>query len=215
MKLGAKHDYDGTCAKILSGPCSAHSDIDHTMGDYKGIKSIFRSDARKRARGEDKGDDLSDHRDKDKADDEAKDAKEQEKNPCHAYRDPNKIVYTIFGVKVVLETGRERKLITRAVLVVVNSDEKIIDPKYHNWSHRAITFSRADQWAKIPELDHFPLVLDPVIGNVRFEKVLIDRGCNTSGVWLPKFAPAFHKHEHHSIHYAFVWLVTRVCNILY
>jgi hypothetical protein len=84
MKLGAKHDYDGTYTKILSGPCSAHSDVYHTMGDRKGLKSIFHSDARKRARGEDKGDDLSNRRDKDKADDE-KDAKEQEKNPRHAY----------------------------------------------------------------------------------------------------------------------------------
>jgi hypothetical protein len=31
-----------------------------------------------------------------------------------------------------LETGRERKLTARVVLVVANSDEKIIDPKYHN-----------------------------------------------------------------------------------
>jgi hypothetical protein len=42
--------------------------------------------------------------------------------------------------------------------------------------HQPITFSRADQWANIPELGRFPLVLDPVIRNVRFEKVLIDGG---------------------------------------
>jgi hypothetical protein len=37
-------------------------------------------------------------------------------------------------------------------------------------------FSRADQWANILELVHFSLVLDPIIRNVRFEKVLIDGG---------------------------------------
>jgi hypothetical protein len=37
-------------------------------------------------------------------------------------------------------------------------------------------FSRADQWANILEPGPFLLVLDPVIRNVRFEKVLIDGG---------------------------------------
>jgi hypothetical protein len=56
------------------------------------------------------------------------------------------------------------------------SDEKVANPKYQNWSHQPITFSRADQWANILEPGHFPLVLDLVIRNVRFEKVLIDGG---------------------------------------
>jgi hypothetical protein len=55
-----------------------------------------------------------------------------------------------------------------------NPDRRVVDPKYQNWSHQPITFSRADQWANILELGHFPLVLDPIIRNVRFEKVLID-----------------------------------------
>jgi hypothetical protein len=52
-----------------------------------------------------------------------------------------------------------------------NSDEKVVDPKYQNWSHQPIMFSRADQWANILDPRHFPLVLDPVIRNV-----LIDGG---------------------------------------
>jgi hypothetical protein len=35
-------------------------------------------------------------------------------------------------------------------------------------------FSKANQWANILEPGHFPLVLDPVIRNLWFEKVLID-----------------------------------------
>jgi hypothetical protein len=57
-----------------------------------------------------------------------------------------------------------------------NLDGRVADPKYQNWSHQPITFSRADQWANVPEPGHFPLVLDPVIRNIRFEKVLIDGG---------------------------------------
>jgi hypothetical protein len=57
-----------------------------------------------------------------------------------------------------------------------NSDEKVANPKYQNWSHQPITFSKADQWANIPEPGRFPLVMDPIVRNIRFEKVLIDRG---------------------------------------
>jgi hypothetical protein len=57
-----------------------------------------------------------------------------------------------------------------------NSNEKVADPKYQNWSHQPITFSRADQWANILKPGCFPLVLDPVIRNVWFKKVFIDGG---------------------------------------
>jgi hypothetical protein len=57
-----------------------------------------------------------------------------------------------------------------------NSDEKVANPKYQNWSHQPITFSRANQCVYIPEPGRFPLVLDPIIRNVQFEKVLIDGG---------------------------------------
>ena len=54
--------------------------------------------------------------------------------------------------------------------------DTITDPKYLDWSEHPITFSRADQWADIPYLGCFPLVLDPTIHNVWFKKVLIDGG---------------------------------------
>jgi hypothetical protein len=73
-----------------------------------------------------------------------------------------------------LETGWERKLTAQAVMALTNSDKKTTDPKYQNWSQRTITFSRADQWAKIPELGRFPLIFNLVIKNFWFEKVLID-----------------------------------------
>ena len=54
--------------------------------------------------------------------------------------------------------------------------DMIADPKYLDWSEYPITFSRANQWADIPYLGRFPLVLDPTIRNVCFKKVLIDSG---------------------------------------
>jgi hypothetical protein len=40
----------------------------------------------------------------------------------------------------------------------------------------AITFSREDHLNRIPNPGQYPLVVDPVIGNVRFSKVLMDGG---------------------------------------
>ena len=54
--------------------------------------------------------------------------------------------------------------------------DTVADPKYLDWSKHPITFSRADQWIDIPYPGHFPLVLDPIISNVWFKKVLIDSG---------------------------------------
>jgi hypothetical protein len=59
---------------------------------------------------------------------------------------------------------------------VTNTDDLITDPRFLAWSHREISFSREDRWAIIPEPGRFPLVLDPCINNVRFERVLIDGG---------------------------------------
>ena len=55
-------------------------------------------------------------------------------------------------------------------------DGPIADPKYLDCSEHSITFSRANQWSDIPYLGRFPLVLDPIIKDVRFQKVLIDGG---------------------------------------
>jgi hypothetical protein len=77
---------------------------------------------------------------------------------------------------VSLESKRERKLLKRACLSVVNADDLISDPRLSAWSHREISFSRADRWAAILEPGRFPLVLDPCINSVRFERVLMDGG---------------------------------------
>jgi hypothetical protein len=59
---------------------------------------------------------------------------------------------------------------------VANADDLITAPRFPTWSHREISFNREDQWAVIPEPGQFPLVLDPCINSVWFERVLIDGG---------------------------------------
>jgi hypothetical protein len=49
-------------------------------------------------------------------------------------------------------------------------------PSFLEWSKDAITFSREDHPNRIPNPGQYPLVVDPVIGNARFSKVLMDGG---------------------------------------
>jgi hypothetical protein len=47
-------------------------------------------------------------------------------------------------------------------------------PSFLDWSENTITFSREDHPNRIPNPGQYPLVVDPVIGNARFSKVLMD-----------------------------------------
>jgi hypothetical protein len=49
-------------------------------------------------------------------------------------------------------------------------------PSFLNWSGHAITFSREDHPNRIPNPGQYPLVVDPVINNSQFSKVLMDGG---------------------------------------
>jgi hypothetical protein len=49
-------------------------------------------------------------------------------------------------------------------------------PSFLDWSEDAITISREDHPNHIPNPGQYPLVVDPVIGNVQFSKVLMGGG---------------------------------------
>jgi hypothetical protein len=61
-------------------------------------------------------------------------------------------------------------------MLAATYDGPIADPKFLPWSKKSITFSKADQWSDIPYPGWFPLVMDPIIKDVHFQKVLIDGG---------------------------------------
>ena len=85
------------------------------------------------------------------------------------------MVATIFGGLASTKSRREWKLTARRVLAVT-SEETTADPSYRPWSEVPITFSRADQWADIPYIGRFPLVLDATVQKVLFRKALVDGG---------------------------------------
>ena len=44
------------------------------------------------------------------------------------------------------------------------------------WSEIPITFDRCDHWVHLPRLGAYPLVVNPVIHQIRLARVLIDEG---------------------------------------
>jgi hypothetical protein len=77
---------------------------------------------------------------------------------------------------VFIESKHERKLLKRACLSVIDTDDLISDHRLPTWSHHEISFNRADRWAAILGPSWFPLILDPCINSVLFETVLVDGG---------------------------------------
>ena len=53
---------------------------------------------------------------------------------------------------------------------------KVAAPVYLDWSDKPITFDQADHPDHVPSPGKYPLVVDPVVGNVRLTKVLMDGG---------------------------------------
>jgi hypothetical protein len=51
-------------------------------------------------------------------------------------------------------------------------------PSFLDWSEESITFSREDHPNRTPNPGQYPLVVDLVIGNSRFSKVLMESRSN-------------------------------------
>jgi hypothetical protein len=79
-------------------------------------------------------------------------------------------------------------------------DAKKAPPSFLDWSGDAITFSREDHPNRIPNPGQYPLVVDLVIGNARFSKVLMNGGSSLDilyahtlqlmGIGLDKLRPS-------------------------
>jgi hypothetical protein len=76
----------------------------------------------------------------------------------------------IYGGQVVNASARHRKQERREVYSV-----KVTAPVYLDWSDKPITFDQGDHPDCVPSPGKYPLVVDPVIGNTRLTKVLMDR----------------------------------------
>jgi hypothetical protein len=81
-------------------------------------------------------------------------------------------VFLIFGGGATVDMSNSQLKRERHEVLAVEK----VPPSLLYWSEDAITFSREDHPNRIPNPGQYPLVVDPVIGNARFSKVLMDGG---------------------------------------
>jgi hypothetical protein len=86
--------------------------------------------------------------------------------------------FMIYGGQVVNASARHRKQERREVCSV-----KVAAPVYLDWSDKPITFDQGDHPDRVPSPGKYPLIVDPVIGNVRLTKVLMDRGSSLNIIY--------------------------------
>jgi hypothetical protein len=73
---------------------------------------------------------------------------------------------------------RQRKKEQREVFSI-----EVATPVYLDWSDHAITFNRDDHPDYISNPGRYPLIIDPIIGNTKLTKVLIDGGNNLNIIY--------------------------------
>lgn len=164
-KIPTDRNYEEDYTKAFKGQCQLHPKAKHSMEECRVLKNFFapkeKQGSVERPQGQPPHDDEEEDRDRD---------------PRHNYSQPIDHVAIIMGGRVSVEDQRDQKKLARKCFNISNTNTLIADPKFPPWSHQEITFNRQDQWAAIPEPGRFPLVLDPCINNVVFERVLIDGG---------------------------------------
>jgi hypothetical protein len=77
--------------------------------------------------------------------------------------------FMIYGGQLANSSARHRKQERREVCSV-----KVAAPVYLDWSDKPITFDQGDHPDCVPSPRKYPLIVDPVIGNARLTKVLMD-----------------------------------------
>jgi hypothetical protein len=86
--------------------------------------------------------------------------------------------FMIYSGRVANALARHRKQERREVCSV-----KVAAPVYLDWSDKPITFDQDDHPDRVPSPRKYPLVVDPVIGNVRLTKVLMDGGSSLNIIY--------------------------------
>jgi hypothetical protein len=84
----------------------------------------------------------------------------------------------IYGGQVANALARHRKQERREVCSV-----KVAAPVYLDWSDKPITFDQGDHPDCVPSPGKYPLIVDPVIGNARLTKVLMDGGSSLNIIY--------------------------------
>ena len=79
------------------------------------------------------------------------------------------MVHYIFGGTVTYSSNREYKSVVREVWATTSDPSPRL-----KWSEVPLTFSHADHPAYVRRPGHYPIVVEPMVQNIRLGRVLID-----------------------------------------
>jgi hypothetical protein len=88
----------------------------------------------------------------------------------------------VFGGPDLYELKRKQKLIAHVVLVV-----RPTTPEYLRWSEVPITFDHGDHLDFILKLGRYPMVVCPIVKDVKLNRVLVDGGSSLNLLFLKTF----------------------------
>jgi hypothetical protein len=86
--------------------------------------------------------------------------------------------FMIYGGQVANASARHHKQERREVCSV-----KVVAPVYLDWSNKPITFDQGDHLDCVLTSGRYPLFVEPVIGNARLTKVLMDGGSSLNIIY--------------------------------
>jgi hypothetical protein len=107
-------------------------------------------------------------------------ARDNDKKEGHKTEEFPKVhdCFMIYDGQVANASARHRKQERREVCSV-----KVAALVYLDWSDKPITFDRGDHPDRVPSPGKYPLVVDPIIVNVRLTKVLMDGGSSLNIIY--------------------------------
>jgi hypothetical protein len=144
--------------KLLQKKCPWHLGANHAAIDCYHVRRTFSNSG-------------GGKKDKKPMAKEPEDDDQEDQGRNAKFQDASKTVNVIFGGDGDFGSRQDQKLLLREIMSI----EQAV-PRPLRWSEIPISFSRDDQWMSFSEPGKFPLVLDPVVAEVRLTKELINGG---------------------------------------
>jgi hypothetical protein len=144
--------------KLLQKKCPWHPGDNHAAIDCYHLRRTFSNSG-------------GGKKNKKPVDKELEDDDQEDQGHNMKFQDASKTVNVIFWGDGDFGSRRDQKLLLREIMSI----EPAV-PRPLRWLEVPISFSHDDQWTSFSEPGKFPLVLDPVVAEVRLTKVLIDGG---------------------------------------
>jgi hypothetical protein len=110
------------------------------------------------------------------------DQEKKPEEPKDNFSEAHKEINYIYGGPNLYELRRKHKLTAREVMTVSPAT-----PKYLKWSEVPITFNRNDHPDFMPKPGRYPLIVSPIVKDVKLNRVLIDGGSSLNILFLKTF----------------------------